>query len=302
MPLGTFHWIPVSSEKSGKPFTLTSRRLRTMILLVALLLTGLVAFSFHIGYLNGQREERASQDGLLVLARGELFQLANRVEDLTGDLEVIANREEQILVAGAGLNIDLSSLIPDDYAFAEPPGENLFAYIDDIEIKLLLAERLASAELEAYDSLAVFFMTAGDQLSRIPSIWPVDGIFVSDFGARIDPFTGAVRYHKGIDISASSGTPIYAPADGMVTFVGWSGGWGLNVVVRHTEHISTRYAHCSSASAVVGQQMKRGDLLARVGSTGRSVAAHLHYEVLIDGVQVDPEDYIIRQGHDEAAF
>jgi len=273
-----------------------------MILLVALLLTGLVAFSFHIGYLNGQREERASQDGLLVLARGELFQLANRVEDLTGDLEVIANREEQILVAGAGLNIDLSSLIPDDYAFAEPPGENLFAYIDDIEIKLLLAERLASAELEAYDSLAVFFMTAGDQLARFPSIWPVDGIFVSDFGARIDPFTGAVRNHKGIDISASSGTPIYAPADGMVTFVGWTGGWGLNVVVRHTENISTRYAHCSSASTVIGQQLKRGDLLARVGSTGRSVAAHLHYEVLIDGVQVDPEDYIIRQGHDEAAF
>lgn len=302
MPLGTFHWIPVRSERSGKPYTLTSARLRTMILLVAILLTGLTALSFHIGYLNGRNQERSDQGGHLVLIRGELFQLANRVGDLMESLEDIANREEQILVAGAGLNIDLSPLVPGHAMYTDPPGDDLFAYIDDLEIKLLLAERLAEIELEAYDSLAVYFMTAGDQLSRVPSIWPVDGIFVSDFGARVDPFTGAVRYHKGIDIAASNGTPIYVPADGVVTFTGWTGGWGLNIVVRHTETTSTRYAHCSSACAVVGQQLQRGDLLARVGSTGRSVAPHLHYEVLLDGVQVDPEDYIIRQGHDEAAF
>jgi murein DD-endopeptidase MepM/ murein hydrolase activator NlpD len=178
----------------------------------------------------------------------------------------------------------------------------MFRYIDDVEMELMLMERLADIELAAYDSLASFFMEKEGQLARIPSIWPVDGYFVSDFGPRIDPFTGAVRIHKGIDLACLKGTPIYAPADGEVAFVGWTGGWGLNIVLRHTDRISTRYAHCSAACTVVGREVKRGDLIARVGSTGRSVAPHLHYEVLIDGVQVDPEDYIIREGSDSAVF
>jgi hypothetical protein len=301
MRIGTIHWIPVRPRRPRKPFTLTSARLRTAIVMVAVILAGLVALSFHVGYLNGRQESQFGRGNQDVLIRGELMQLSNRVEELSSDLGDIATREEQLLVAGAGLNIDLSPLVRVDMD-AEPPGDDLFRYIDDMEIELLLAERLAQAEMIAYDSLAAFFVDTRARLYRLPSIWPVDGIFVSDFGARVDPFTGAVRYHEGIDLACNGGTPVYAPADGVVVFVGWTGGWGLNLVIRHTERISTRYAHLSSVSASVGQQVMRGDLVARVGSTGRSVAPHLHYEVLIDGVQVDPEDYIIREGPDEAAF
>jgi len=301
MRIGTIHWIPIRPRRSRKPFTLTSARLRSALVVLALILAGLVALSFHVGYLNGREEVLSGEDLESSLIRGELMQLSNRVEELSEDLTAIATREEQILVAGAGLNIDLSSLVPEGME-VEPPGEDLFRYVDDMELRLVLAERLADAEMVAYDSLASFFVEIRDDLSRLPSIWPVAGYFVSDFGARVDPFTGAVRYHEGIDLACNSGTPIHASADGVVVFVGWTGGWGLNMVVRHTERISTRYAHLSSASASVGQQVMRGDLIARVGSTGRSVAPHLHYEVLIDGVQVDPEDYIIREGPNEAAF
>ncbi len=302
MPLGTIHWIPHRSSKRGRPYTLTSGRLRLFILIIALFFTGLATLFFRIGRDNARNQESTDSKTELIMLRGEVYQLSRRVRALTLDLEEISIREEQILVAGAGLNLDFSSLLQKDNTSVEPAGADIFRYIDDLEMEILLAERLASAEMMAYDSLVNFFIERESELARIPTIWPVNGIFVSDFGPRIDPFTGAVRYHKGIDIASVSGTPIYAPADGVVVFGGWTGGWGLNIMIRHTERVSTRYAHCSSLCSVVGQRVMRGDLIARVGSTGRSVAPHLHYEVLIDGVQVDPEDYIIREGPHAAVF
>ncbi|OPL18725.1 MAG: hypothetical protein AVO35_05185 [Candidatus Aegiribacteria sp. MLS_C] len=302
MPIGTIQWIPHSSSRTGRRYVLTAARLRVAILLTALVITGLAGFFFHLGGRNSSTAVRSRRNEEMSIIRGELYQLSERVSELSSRLAEISVREEQILVAGAGLNMDFSSLVPAATAACDPPGDDMFRYIDDVEIELVLMERLAEAELMAYDSLAAFLMEKKSQLARIPSIWPVDGIFVSDFGPRIDPFTGAVRIHKGIDLACVKGTPIYAPADGEVGFVGWTGGWGLNIVIRHTDRISTRYAHCSAACTVVGREVRRGDLIGRVGSTGRSVAPHLHYEVLIDGVQVDPEDYIIREGSDSAVF
>ncbi len=302
MPIGTIHWLPQRSSKTGRKFELTAGRLRLIILISALFLTGIAALFFHIGRINESTQFSDSRYSEQTLLRGELFQLSERVMNLRLQLEEITTREKQILVAGAGLNLDFSDLIPQTAPMNEPPGDNMFRYIDDLEMETMLLERLAYAELMAYDSLARYLMEKDTELARIPSIWPVDGIFVSSFGPRIDPFTGAVRLHKGIDLACVSGTPIYAPADGVIAFVGWTGGWGLNIVVRHSDRISTRYAHCSSACTVIGQEVTRGGLIARVGTTGRSVAPHLHYEVLIYGVQVDPEDYILREGSASAIF
>ena len=302
MPIGTIHWLPQRSNKTGRRFILTATRLRLMILTSALFLAGMSALFFHIGRINQRDHLTDNSQNEMLIYRGELYQLSERVMNLRLQLEEISNREKQILVAGSGLNLDFSQLIPQNDPMYDPPGDNMFRYIDDLEMEILLMERLASAELMAYDSLASYLMGKDTELARIPSIWPVDGIFVSNFGPRIDPFTGAVRIHKGIDLACIAGTPIYAPADGVIAFVGWTGGWGLNVVIRHSDRISTRYAHCSAACTVVGQEVNRGDLIARVGSTGRSVAPHLHYEVLIYGVQVDPEDYILREGSDSAVF
>lgn len=302
MPIGTIHWLPQRSSKISRKFILTAGRLRLIILISALFLTGIAALFFHIGIINETTQLTDNRQSELILYRGELYQLSERVMNLRSQLEEITTREKQVLVAGAGLNIDLSELIPQDAPINEPPGNDMFRYIDDLEMEIMLLERLADAELMAYDSLVRFLMGKDSELARIPSIWPVDGIFVSSFGPRIDPFTGAVRIHKGIDLACIAGSPIYAPADGVIIFVGWTGGWGLNIVIRHSDRISTRYAHCSAACTVIGQEVNRGDLIGRVGSTGRSVAPHLHYEVLIDGVQVDPEDYILREGSDSAVF
>lgn len=296
---GSVSWVPDNPSYRSRHFKFSPGKAGWTALLIVGVLCLFTALGFNIGktmYARG----RGGADGDYMRLQGELIQLDSRVMSLQESLLEVAQREEMAFMAAADMNIDFSrytELLTDGNR-----GKDIFRYIDDIDIRLVICERLAQAEKTAYDSLAVLLVEKADQLRHTPSIWPVNGVFVSDFGARVDPFTGAVRYHRGIDIAAWTGTSILAPADGVVTFCGWSGGWGLNLVVKHTPTISTRYAHCSAIDVAVGQEVRRGDLIARVGSTGRSVGPHLHYEVLENGVQIDPEDFIIRAGPEAAAF
>ena len=113
--------------------------------------------------------------------------------------------------------------------------------------------------------------------------------FMSAYGNRRDPFEGRTKMHQGIDLAAPIGTPIYATADGLVTEAGWnSGGYGNLIKVEHGKGIETRYAHLSKIAVRAGQRIRRGDIIGRMGSTGRSTGSHLHYEVRIDGRAVNP--------------
>ena len=132
-----------------------------------------------------------------------------------------------------------------------------------------------------------------DQLEQgtisIPSLKPVaDASFTSGFGSRTDPFQGRTAMHAGIDLAGPVGTPIYATADGVVGRSEWAGGYGNLVELDHGKGIQTRYGHLSTSLVQAGQRVKRGDLIARMGSTGRSTGSHLHYEVRIDGKPVNP--------------
>lgn len=124
--------------------------------------------------------------------------------------------------------------------------------------------------------------------SATPSIWPALGWLTSGFGARSDPFTGKADSHPGLDISADRGDPVRVTADGKVERAGWSGDYGNLVVVGHNFGLSTRYAHLSKVSVKAGSDVKRGDIIGYVGSTGRSTSSHLHYEVWANGKPVNP--------------
>jgi len=132
-----------------------------------------------------------------------------------------------------------------------------------------------------------------ENLTRIPSIWPVRGRFSSPFGYRKNPVTHRVAFHKGIDISAPTGTPIMAPAAGTITFAKWFSTYGKTVEITHGNGLKTRFAHMSSIDVEVGDTVKRGDPVGKVGNTGRSVAPHLHYEVHKNGRPVNPMFYIM---------
>ncbi len=132
-----------------------------------------------------------------------------------------------------------------------------------------------------------------DGTISIPSILPIASYtFTSSFGVRSDPFRGSAAMHAGVDLSASYGSPIYATADGVVDRAEWFGGYGNMVEIDHGKGIATRYGHMSRIAARSGEQVKRGDLIGYVGSTGRSTGNHLHYEVRIDGYAVNPMPFL----------
>ena len=155
-----------------------------------------------------------------------------------------------------------------------------------------LAARRSSLDLLAEGMRASFPGAVGfisdDASHTTPSIWPTQGYVSSPYGLRF----GGTEFHRGIDIAAEMGTPIVAAADGVVTAAGWNGGYGNMVDVDHGSGVVTRYGHASAVAVTVGQQVRRGQVIAYVGSTGRSTGPHLHYEVRVGGQPVNPAAYL----------
>ncbi len=132
-----------------------------------------------------------------------------------------------------------------------------------------------------------------DRLALTPTLAPVAGVLTAGFGMRDDPFTGQREFHTGIDISTPAGNRVYAPAAGTVVRVAWDKGYGRIVQVAHGFGVTTLFGHLDTARVTEGQRVHRGDLIALVGSTGRSTGPHLHYEVHVGGRPVNPLDYVL---------
>jgi len=148
---------------------------------------------------------------------------------------------------------------------------------------------------DTFRVLDVAFQKQSLLLSSTPSIYPVHGLLGNGYGWRRDPFTGMRDFHQGLDLVAPIGTKVVAPADGIVTRVGQSGGFGNSIFVSHGYGIITRYGHLSAYNVKVGQRVKRGDVIGMVGSTGRSTGPHLHYELVVHQRNVDPIKYILEE-------
>jgi murein DD-endopeptidase MepM/ murein hydrolase activator NlpD len=145
--------------------------------------------------------------------------------------------------------------------------------------------------LQLWDSLS----ERQSLLSATPSIKPTRGWFTSRFGYRVDPFTNRAEMHAGLDMAAPPGTPVYSPADGVISYVGYEAGYGKLVSIDHGYGVITRYGHNSRVFVEQGQRVRRWDVISAVGTTGRSTGAHLHYEVRIHGIPVDPMNYILTE-------
>lgn len=170
---------------------------------------------------------------------------------------------------------------------------NIDVGFDGLELKMdELNQVVASVEMR----LQGVYEYHQDKLAywaSIPSIWPVRGWVTSEFGHRRSPRGIGSTFHEGIDVSAPSGTPIYASGNGVVTFAGIKRGLGKTVVIDHGFGVTTVYGHSSQLFVREGDKVKRGSEIAAVGRTGRSTGPHLHYQVVVDGVPVDPMRYII---------
>jgi len=135
------------------------------------------------------------------------------------------------------------------------------------------------------------FVSRAD-VNVLPGLWPVVGRLMAGFGERTDPFSGEGARHTGVDISAPTGTPVKATADGVVTSAGWNGGYGRCVIIDHGNGYQTWYGHLSKIDVMEGEEIRQGETLGLVGMTGRATGPHLHYEVRIHATPVNPYRFL----------
>lgn len=167
--------------------------------------------------------------------------------------------------------------------------------VADVQRKIDILEKELYVQARSYEEVLELAKNQEVRMENIPAIQPVLNKdlkrMASGYGWRVDPVYHVRRFHEGMDFSAPIGTDIFATGNGVITFVGWKQGYGNTIEVDHSFGYKTRYAHCSKLIARVGQKVKRGDVIALVGNTGKSMGPHLHYEVHYQGRPIDPRNF-----------
>lgn len=161
--------------------------------------------------------------------------------------------------------------------------------------KLDLLDQMLYTQSKSYDFIANEVLSMTDRTAHIPAIQPISEKYLramaSGYGYRRDPIYGTTKFHEGMDFSSPTGTPVYATGDGTVTHGSWKSQYGNMIEIDHGYNYTTRYAHLSQILVKPGQKVKRGDLIGKVGNTGKSTGSHLHYEVRFRGQPQNPVNY-----------
>jgi murein DD-endopeptidase MepM/ murein hydrolase activator NlpD len=199
------------------------------------------------------------------------------------------------MVKKLGIMAGLDGTLPDAAVggVGGVPGTEAIPPSTGVGETLLQMEQRVTDLTERSARLEEFFTDQKALLASTPSIWPARGYLSASFGNRIDPFTSQKDFHAGVDVSTPRGTKIIAPADGIVVSCSPAGGYGNALVIDHGHGIVTRYGHLDGYNVRPGQRVKRGDVIAFVGNSGRSTAPHLHYEVWVREQAQNPIHFIL---------
>ena len=286
-----------------KQYSLSSRLLRILVgggLVAALILIG---YAVTIGVDGYARLQSAQLDTRNTVLQDELQQFRTRVDHLESTLNHIAQNDarfrsiaglesidSEVLQAGVGgpglVGPEAHSLWTIDPSISE----NLFEVSYDLNQLERRARLLSSSLEEATDSV----LAHRDLLESTPSILPTPGWLSSSYSeSRMHPIHNRPLPHPGVDISAPKGTSIYAAAKGRVIRAGWVVGYGLTIEIDHGFGYVTLYGHASELIASQSEEVQRGDVIARVGSTGIATSPHLHYEVRVQGIAQNPANFIL---------
>jgi len=247
------------------------------------------------------QQEAKKAHAMVASQRKQLQEFASKIGSLKTQLSDLMKFEHKIRII-ANLKDDSSE--PDGlFGVGGPAPEDLNPklsvkahhkrLISEMHKQVNELEAAASTQQNRFKSLIQKLEKKRTILAATPSIYPVKGWITSKFGYRISPFTDRREFHCGLDIAARKGSPIVATADGIVTFAGRKGLLGNCVVINHGFGLVTRYGHACKLLVKRGQRVKRGDEIAEVGSTGRSTGPHVHYEVFVNHVPVNPMKYVL---------
>lgn len=243
--------------------------------------------------ISNQQEEIVNQRKQLKVFAAEINSLKSKLVDLKNfeeKIRNIANIEEN---ANPEHLFGVGGSIPEDLDTQTPITEKNNSLIHEMHEQTTQFNLAAVNQKKSFESLFNNLEDQRNLLASTPAIRPTTGWISSKFGYRTSPFTGLREFHNGLDIATQNGTPIVATADGVVTFAGTKGLMGKLIVIDHGYGMVTRYAHIHKLLKKRGDAVKKGDTIALVGNTGRSTGSHLHYEVHLNGIPVNPAKYIL---------
>lgn len=269
----------------------TIRRLKIRRGLVLFVLTGVLLFSGLFSLLTYSHLNTQLDQSELLRLRLVNGQQRHALQRLTADVDLM--REEMISLAETEARVrqlaDLgSSATAIPIAIGGIPDNDNFEVVDDVQQRINRLQLAIDLRRQSQEDVRNLL---NDQVSlsrATPNGWPTKGWITSYFGMRQIPRGTGRRIHEGLDIAANTGTPVFATADGIVARVEYSAGYGKTVIVDHGYGYRTLYSHNSKNLVKRGERIRRGDKLAEVGNTGRSTGPHVHYEVQLNGVPIDP--------------
>jgi len=225
--------------------------------------------------------------------------LSRRADEAMGVLQDIQQRDDNLYRV-----IFQADPVPSAIRKAGYGGTNRYEHLMNMANSALVINTTQKIDMltkqlyiqsRSFDDVVAMCKKYDDRLKSIPAIQPVSNKDLrqtaSGYGMRIDPIYGTIKFHPGMDFSAPIGTDVYATGDGKVVAMGWETGYGNRIVIDHGFGYQTVYAHLSKFRTKVGQKVLRGEVIAEVGSTGRSTGPHLHYEVHVKGEVVNPVNY-----------
>ncbi len=243
--------------------------------------------------LNRLRHEAQTQ-------KSQIHFFSARIEDLEKQLSKLKEFDKKIrIIANLDRTQETTSLLgmggpsPSDIREKLKGEKDEKGLIQQMRADVDRLHSEAASQEESLSEIEKLLLTKKEMVVHTPSLWPVTGWVTSDFGFRTNPFTGLTQMHEGLDISNRVGTPIIAPADGIVSDIGNDQVHGRILVISHGFGMTSRYSHLSKVMVRTGQKVKRGDKLAEVGMSGKTTGPHLHYEVRLNGIPVNPMRYIL---------
>lgn len=291
-----FNTKTLSYEKHIEP---VGKRILKLLSMLSTSLVISVVFIFIVyRFIDSPKEKQLKREISNLEVNYEL--LNQRVDQINGVLKDLENRDDNIYRA-----IFEAEPLPDELRQSGFAGVNRYDKLDGFQYSDLIKEltqkvdKLSKATViqsRSYDDIWNLINNQEKMLGSIPAIMPIHQkdlkLMASGFGERIDPIYKTSHFHAGMDFVADIGKPIYATGNGTVEFAGTDdSGYGIHVKINHGFGYLTLYGHMSQMKVVEGQKVKRGDLIGLVGSTGKSVGPHLHYEVHKNGVPVNPVNY-----------
>ena len=268
---------------------------------LALTVMGYLVYDYYqlrtVGVINqAYQNQIGDQKDIIAGQHAQIQTFTSELNKLKSKLVTLNNFEKKIRVIA---NLDQENLfgvggsIPEDLATDVDLTKRKTGLLRKMHEQVDNLDLAASNQKSGFSSLLEALEGQRNLLASTPAIRPVKGWMTSRFGYRKSPFTGRKELHKGLDIANREGTQIIAPADGIVKFTGRKGLLGKAMDIDHGHGMITRYGHLKEVLKKRGEPVKRGDIIAEMGDTGRSTGSHLHYEVHLNGVPVNPVKYIL---------